>query len=447
VEAVTDEPRQPPHDLGAEQAALGAMLLSRDVLLEVSEIVTPASFYRPAHALIFEAILELDMQGEPADAYTVATALAAKNALGKIPNGAGYLHDLIAAVPTAANGAYYARTVAARALSRQLQAAAVRIGQIAASDTDPLGALERAMQLLADLELEATPATGGPRAWGEIASDVMDAIEEAGQVDPNETPGIGTGFSDLDKLLNGLVPGQVIVVGARPGVGKSVLLANIAQQASWRKKLPAVFFSLEMSAVELGTRLVSSAARVPLNILNTGKLTDQDWAQVAHVIGESAEAPLFIDDTAELTIGEIRSRARKLQRQHGELALIVVDYMQLVGSARSENRQLAVANISRGLKLLAKQMRVPVLVASQLNRGPEGRSSKVPQMSDLRESGAIEADADVVILVHREDYHDPESSRAGEADFIVAKNRRGPKDTVTVAAQLHLARFVDMAMP
>lgn len=442
---MTDEIRQPPHDLGAEQAALGAMMLSRDALLEVSEILTPASFYRPAHAIVFETILELDSAGEPADAFTVATALANKNLLGKV--GAPYLHDLIASVPTAANGAYYARTVAARALSRRLQAAATRIGQIAASDADPLAALERATQMLADLELEATPATGGPRAWGEIASEVMDAIEEAGQVDPNETPGIPTGFADLDRLLNGLVGGQVIIVGARPGVGKSVALANIAQNAAWRWKQPAVFFSLEMTAVELGTRLVAAGARVPLHTLNTGKLTDEDWAQVARAVGESAEAPLFIDDTAELTIGEIRARARKLQRQHGQLALIVVDYLQLVGSARSENRQLAVATISRGLKLLAKQMNVPVLVAAQLNRETDKRSTKVPQMSDLRESGAIEADADVVILLHREDANDPESPRAGEADFIVAKNRRGPKDTVTVAAQLHLARFVDMAIP
>lgn len=440
---MTDEPRQPPHDIGAEQVALGAMLLSRDALMEVSEILTPGAFYRPAHALVFEAILDLDMRGEPADAYTVATYLTDKGTIGKV-GGPNYLHDLIAAVPLAANGAYYARTVAARAASRKLQIAAIRIGQLAASGTEPAAAMEQAMQMLADLEAEATPATGGPRAWKEVATDVLDAIEAAGEVDADDTAGVPTGYLDLDKLLNGLKPGQLIVVGARPGMGKSVALANIAQHASWKRKLPAVFFSLEMRAVELGTRLVASDARVPLHSLDSGRLDDLEWARIARSVGESAEAPLYIDDTPELTIGEIRSRARKLQRQTGELSLIVVDYLQMISAARSEKRQDEVAKISRGLKLLAKQLNVPVLVAAQLNRGPEGRAVKMPQLSDLRESGQIEADADVVILLHREDYYDRESSRAGEADAFIAKHRQGATDTITFAAQLHFARFVSL---
>lgn len=444
VEPPADEPvgPPPPHDIGAEQCALGAMMLAREVIVEVSEILSAGKFYRPAHGTIFDAIVNLDAEGEPADAYSVASHLAAKGMLGKV-GGADYLHTLISAVPLAANGPHYARTVADRAASRELQRAAMRIGHLAATK-DPGEALELAMHMLADLEGVAPTATDGPRPWAEVALEVLEEIQAACDA-KGVLPGIPTGLYDLDRLTAGLHPGQVIVVGARPGVGKTILIGNIAQNAAWKHKYPVAMFSLEMSATEVGKRLISADSRVPLNYLKDGTLGEQDWVKVHDSIADSTEAPLFIDDTPGLTVGEIRARARKLHRKYGGLSLVVVDYLQLIEAPRGENRQVAVAAISRGLKLLAKQLGVPVLVAAALNRNPENRPDKRPTSADLKESGGIEADADVVILIHREDHYDPESSRAGEADLIVDKNRSGPRDTVTVAAQLHLARFQSMA--
>lgn len=438
------ELRQPAHDNGAEMAALGAMMLSRDALVEISEILTHRSFYRPIHGQIFDTVVDLDARGEPADAFMVAAALDSASALARI-GGGNYLHTLIASVPTAANGTYYARIVADRALSREIQAAGERISHLASTGRAPTDALQEAMHLLADLDASATTTESAYRMWGDIVPEVLAEIERAGELG-GETPGIPTGFADLDRLLNGLRPGQVVIVGARPGCGKTVFAAGVAQYVSWKRKLPSILFSLEMTAVELGQRMISADSRVPLHVLQTGALTDGDWARVIGSAGESAEAPMAVDDTAELSIGEIRARSRKFHRQCGELGLVVVDHLGLVVPTRGENRQVAVAGISRGLKLLSKQLNVPVLVTAQLNRNSEGRASKVPELADLRESGAIEQDADVVILLHREDYHDPESSRAGEADLMVKKNRSGPTDTITVAAQLHLSRFVDMAV-
>ena len=436
-------PTPPPNDLGAEQCVLGAMLLSRDVVHEVCDVLTAESFYRPNHGTIFDTIVDLDAKGEPVDAYTVAASLSTAGILAKV-GGAGYLHTLMSSVPAAANGAYYARIVADRALSRSVLAEARRMMQLAQSGTSPMEVLEQTQQRLADLEATTASSSGGPRPWADIIPGVLEEIEQSGQTDT--VPGVPTGWTDLDRLLNGLHPGQLVVIAARPGVGKSVALANIAQHASWKHGLPALLFSLEMTANELGKRLISAGSRVPLNVLQSGKLTDDDWVKVANTAGDSAEAPLLVDDTADLTVGEIRARARKAHRQNGALAMIGVDYLQLITPGRGDSRQVQVANISRGLKLLAKQLGVPVVVCAQLNRGPEMRADKRPVMADLRESGAIEADADVVLLLHREDYRDKESPRAGEADFIVDKNRGGPTDTITVAAQLHLSKFVDMAV-
>jgi replicative DNA helicase len=442
VEAVT-EPRQPPNDVQAEQGVLGAMMLNRDVLLECSELLTPESFYLPKHGTIFTAIVDLDAKGDPADAFTVAMALGA--GLDRI-GGGSYLHDLISTVPTAVNGPYYARAVKAKETMREVQKIATRLGQLASGGTDPAVALEQAMQSLLDLESTSAPGKGGPKMWAEIAPRVLDEIEQDSLIGDDDVPGIPTGLLDLDQLLNGLHAGQLIVVGARPGVGKSLLLAGIAQHAAWKKKLTSAFFSLEMTSSELGKRLISSDSRVPLHAIMSGKVDVDDWVRIHNTVAESLDAPLAIDDTPELTIGDIRSRARKIHRQHGGLALVAVDYLQLINGPRGENRQVAVGQISRGLKLMAKQLNVPVIVAAQLNRDSEKRTDKRPMMSDFRESGGIENDADVIILIHRDDYHDPESSRAGEADLIVDKNRNGAKDTITVAAQLHLARFQSMAI-
>ncbi|HEY6114675.1 MAG TPA: replicative DNA helicase, partial [Candidatus Dormibacteraeota bacterium] len=258
--------------------------------------------------------------------------------------------------------------------------------------------------------------------------------------------GVPTGFIDMDRLLTGLQPGQVVIVAGRPGLGKSTVAMDVVRNAAIRAGMPSAFFSLEMSKVEMTMRLLSAEARVPLHNLRSGQLTDDDWTKLARRIGEITEAPIFMDDTPNMGLAEIRSKARQLKKRHN-LRLLVVDYLQLMSSPKkTESRQQEVSEISRGLKLLAKEIECPIIAVSQLNRGPEQRTNKTPQLSDLRESGSIEQDADIVVLLHRDDYYDKESARAGEADFIVAKNRNGATDTVTVAAQLHLSRFVDMAV-
>lgn len=438
-----DTARRPLFDLDAEQAVLGAMLLSADVIADIESKVGPGSFYKPSHMTIFQTVVRLHATGTPVDAFTVTAALAEAGELTRA-GGAPYLHELVAKVPTASTGPYYANMVAECALLRQLDVTLRRAQRLVAEGQGTATELlDRAQQLLAGVEPEAH-ADDGPQAWGEVAPTVLEAIEQAA-LHTDEPPGIPTGLVDLDHLLNGLRPGQLVVVAARPGVGKSILLGGIVQHAAWRRKLPAMLFSLEMTTVELGMRLVSAESSVPLTAIQNGRLDDAAWSRVTRAVGESGEAPLWIDDSADLTLADIRSRARRQARRTG-LDLIAVDYLQLISAPRAENRQVAVGAISRGLKLLAKELGVPVVVAAQLNRNPEHRADKRPLMSDLRESGSIESDADVILLIHREDYHDKESPRAGEADLIVDKNRGGPEDTVTVASQLHLGRFASMAI-
>jgi replicative DNA helicase len=439
--------RTPPQDVAAEQCVLGGMLLSKDAIADVVEILRSSDFYRPAHATIFDAILDLYGRGEPADAVTTAAALANSGELGRV-GGAGYLHTLISSVPTAANAAYYARIVSERAVLRRLVEAGTRIVQLGYGSAAGQG---RDVDEIVDLAQQVVYDVTERRISEEFAiladllQPTVDEIEAAGAQGGVMT-GVPTGFEDLDRLLNGLHPGQLIVVAGRPGLGKSTASMDFARCAAVRHNLTSAIFSLEMSKVEIVMRLLAAEARVPLHVLRSGKLSDDDWTRVARRMGEISEAPLFVDDTPNMTLMEIRAKARRLRQRH-ELKLVIVDYLQLMSSPkRVESRQQEVAELSRGLKLLAKEIECPVVAVSQLNRGPEQRTDKRPQLSDLRESGSIEQDADVVILLHRDDYYDKESPRAGEADFIVAKHRNGPTDTVTVAAQLHFSRFVDMAV-
>ncbi|HEY2675190.1 MAG TPA: replicative DNA helicase [Rugosimonospora sp.] len=439
--------RSPPQDVAAEQCALGGMMLSKDAIADVIEILKPGDFYRPAHATIFDAILDLYGRGEPADAITVAAALADAGDLGRV-GGAPYLHTLIASVPTAANAAYYARIVSERAVLRRLIEAGTRIVQLGYGSATGGG---RDVDDLVDLAQQAVYDVTERRVSEDFAilSDLLqptlDEIEAVGAQGGMMT-GVPTGFTDLDRLLNGLHAGQLIIVAGRPGLGKSTAAMDFARTASVRHNYASAIFSLEMSKVEIVMRLLSAEARVPLHVLRSGQLSDDDWTKLARRMGEISEAPLFVDDTPSMNLMEIRAKARRLKQRH-DLKLVIVDYLQLMTSPkRTESRQQEVAELSRGLKLLAKEVECPVVAVSQLNRGPEQRTDKRPQLSDLRESGSIEQDADVVILLHRDDYYDKESPRAGEADFIVAKHRNGPTDTITVAAQLHLSRFVDMAI-
>ncbi|WP_051105087.1 replicative DNA helicase [Catelliglobosispora koreensis] len=726
--APTPFEKAPPQDVAAEQCVLGGMMLSKDAIADVVEILRVNDFYRPVHATVFNAILDLYGRGEPADPITVAGALESAGELSRI-GGGPYLHTLISTVPTAANASYYARIVSERAVLRRLVEAGTKIvqlgyGSAAGSGRDVDDIVDLAQQAIYDVTERRVSEDFAVLA--DLLQPTLDEIEAVGAHGGVMT-GVPTGFSDLDRLLNGLQPGQLIIVAGRPGLGKALaldtplptpagwttmgevkpgdrllgadgqpttvvaatevlherpcyevelsdgtvivadglhswrttthdgltairttedILASLADghtifnsapadlpavelpvapytcgvwlggghrdepEVIWhmdaeegpsqplpsRKRLPAAYlrasitqrrallaglldtgawvcrdgairfngatqeladdvaellstlgyqsaraghntisfittddvfrlerkrlahkekvasldpsphrgrritsiraiasvpvrcvqvdnadhlylagktmvpthnstvsmdfarhaavranlasaiFSLEMSKVEIVMRLLSAEARVPLNVLRSGQLSDDDWTKLARRMGEISEAPIFVDDTPNMNLMEIRAKARRLKQRH-DLRLIVVDYLQLMTSPkRTESRQQEVADLSRGLKLLAKEVECPVIAVSQLNRGPEQRTDKRPQLSDLRESGSIEQDADVVLLLHRDDYYDKESPRAGEADFIVAKHRNGPTDTITVAAQLHLSRFVDMAI-
>jgi replicative DNA helicase len=439
--------KSPPQDVAAEQGVLGGMLLSKDAIADVVEILKPHDFYRPVHATIFDVVLDLYGRGEPADALTVAAALADSGDLQRI-GGVPYLHTLIESVPTAANAAYYARIVSERAILRRLVEAGTKIVQLGygangngGRDVDDI--VDLAQQAIYDVTEKRVSEDFA--ALGDMLQPTLDEIEAIG-ASGGEMTGVPTGFSDLDRLLNGLHPGQLIIVAGRPGLGKSTVSMDFARHAAIRTNCASAIFSLEMSKIEMVMRLLSAEARVPLHVLRSGQLTDDDWSKLARRMGEISEAPIFVDDTPNMNLMEIRAKARRLKQRHN-LKLLVIDYLQLMSSPkRTESRQQEVSELSRGLKLLAKEIECPVIAVSQLNRGPEQRTDKRPQLSDLRESGSIEQDADVVILLHRDDYYDKESPRAGEADFIVAKHRNGPTDTITVAAQLHLSRFVDMAI-
>ncbi|MDX6231037.1 MAG: replicative helicase, partial [Frankiales bacterium] len=357
--------------------------------------------------------------------------------------GIPYLHTLVAAVPTAANAHYYAKIVQERAVLRRLVEAGTRIVQLGYSgDGEVDEVVDRAQAAVYEVTERRT--TEDYVRLEEVMPATLDEIEAIGSRGGGMT-GVPTGFAELDELTNGLHPGQMIVLAARPALGKSTLGLDFARSAAIKNGLATCIFSLEMGRTEITMRLLSAEARVPLHHMRSGKMTDEDWARLARRMGEVAEAPLFIDDSPNITMMEIRAKARRLKQRH-QLKLIVVDYMQLMSSAkRVENRQQEVSEMSRSMKLLAKELDVPVVAISQLNRGAEQRTDKKPQLSDLRESGSIEQDADMVILLHREDAYEKESPRAGEADLIVAKHRNGPTAIITVAFQGHYSRFVDMS--
>ncbi len=438
-----DYERTPPQDVVAEQSVLGGMMLSKDAIADVVEVLRGTDFYRPAHELVYDAILDLYGRGEPADAVTVAGELTRRGEIGRV-GGAPYLHTLISMVPTAANAGYYAAIVRERAVLRRLVEAGTKIVQMGyASDGGEVDDIvDRAQAEVYAVTERRTTEDYLPLS--EIMEGTLDEIEAIGSRG-GAMVGVPTGFADLDQLTNGLHPGQMVVVAARPAVGKSTLGLDVARSASIRNGLTSAIFSLEMGRNEITMRLLSAEARVPLHHMRSGSMTDDDWNRLARKMGEVSSAPLFIDDSPNLSMMEIRAKARRLKQRH-DLRLIIIDYLQLMSSGkRVESRQQEVSEFSRALKLLAKELEVPVIAISQLNRGPEQRTDKKPMMSDLRESGSIEQDADMVILLHREELYERESPRAGEADFIVAKHRNGPTATITVAFQGHYSRFVDMA--
>jgi replicative DNA helicase len=434
--------RTPPQDNNAEQSVIGSMLLSKDAIADVIEAVRGTDFYRPAHEAIFDVIVDLYGRGEPADPVTVSAELQRRGELARV-GGAPYLHTLSASVPIAANAGYYAEIVREKAILRRLVDAGTRIAQMGyAGEGQVDEVVDRAQAEVYGVTDKRTAEDYAPLS--DIMEATLDEIEAISNRD-GEMVGVPTGFADLDDLTNGLHGGQMIIVAARPAVGKSTLALDFCRAASIHHNMASVIFSLEMTRNEITMRLLSAEAKIPLNHMRNGHMNDEDWAKLARKMGEVSSAPFFIDDSPNMTMMEIRAKARRLKQRH-DLRLIVIDYLQLMSSGKKvESRQLEVSEFSRQIKLLAKELNVPIIALSQLNRGPEQRSDKRPMMSDLRESGAIEQDADMVILLHREDVYEKESTRPGEADLIVAKHRNGPTRDVTVAFQGHYSRFVDMA--
>ena len=383
-----DFERTPPHDVAAEQCVLGGMLLSKDAISDVIEVIRPTDHYRPAHQLIHEAILDLYGRGEPADAITVANELSRRGEIARV-GGGPYLHTLIASVPTAANAGYYARIVRERAILRRLVEAGTRIVQFGyAGEADADDLVDRAQAEV----FAVTDRRGGEdyHSLSEIMPGALDEIEAIGSRGGVLT-GVPTGFADLDALTNGLHPGQMVVIAARPAIGKSTLALDFARAAAIRHGIATVLFSLEMGRNEITMRLLSAEARVPLSTMRTGQMNDDDWARLARRMSEVADAPLFIDDSPNMSMMEIRAKCRRL-KQRNDLKFVIIDYLQLMSSPkRVENRQQEVSEMSRSLKLLAKELDVPVVALSQLNRGPEQRTDKKPLLSDLRESGCLTA--------------------------------------------------------
>lgn len=435
--------RLPPQDLGAEQGVLGGMMLSKDAIADVVEKLRSNDFYRPAHELIYEAIIDLYGRGEPADFVTVADALREKGNLEKV-GGVPYLADLIDAVPTAANAGFYAEIVAERATLRRLVEAGTRIVQLGfAADGGEVDAAVNEAQAQVYSVTDRTKSEDYVKL-SEVIEPTMDFIEmlqsRGGQVN-----GVPTGFAEFDELTQGLHPGQMIIFAGRPAMGKTTLGMDVMRSAAIHNGMASAIFSLEMDRQEIMMRIMAAEAQVPMSRLRDGTVDDQDWERLARATTRFMDAPLYIDDSANMTLMEIRAKCRRL-KQKADLKLVVIDYLQLMSSGkRVESRQQEVSEFSRALKLLAKEIEVPVIAISQLNRGNEQRTDKKPMMSDLRESGSIEQDADLIVLIHREDYYEKESARAGEADLIVAKHRNGATKTIPVAFEGHYSRFKDMA--
>jgi len=433
--------RLPPQDLDAERSVLGAMLLEKNALSEAIELLKPGDFYRPAHAQIFEAMAALFERNEPVDEVTLAAELKNRAQFEAI-GGTSFLAALTESVPTAANVGYYAKLVRDRGLMRTLIATATAIagsGYEAGSEIEVL--LDEAEAKI--FEITSARDQRGFIPLKDVVKSVFKRIETLYE---NKQPitGVSTGFVDLDKVTSGLQPSDLIIVAGRPSMGKTAFALNVAQSASIQHHVPVAVFSLEMSREQLVMRMLCAEGRIDGHRLRGGFLKDTDWPKLARAAGALAEAPIYIDDTGALSILEMRAKSRRLQAEKG-LGLIVVDYLQLMhGRASAEGREREISEISRGLKALAKELSVPVVALSQLNRSLEARTDKRPMLSDLRESGAIEQDADVICFVYRDDYYHEDSPDKGIAEIIIGKQRNGPTDTVRLRFAKEYTRFENL---
>lgn len=434
--------RIPPQNIEAEQAVLGAIFLEPSSLTVTSEILIPEDFYRSAHQKIFNVMLKLNDEGKAVDLITVTEELAATKGLEEV-GGVTYLSELAGSVPTAANVEYYARIVEEKSLLRRLIRTATNIAQEGYSREDEveelLGEAEKNI-----MEVAQRKNSGSFQNIKDVLVRAYDNIEELANRKGDVT-GIPTGFAELDRMTAGFQRNDLIIVAARPSVGKTAFALNIAQNVATKTDESVAIFSLEMGAEQLVMRMICAEGNINAQNLRTGALTDEDWRKLTMAMGSLSNAGIYIDDTPGVRIGEIRSKCRRLKQEHG-LGMILIDYLQLIqGNGRSgENRQQEVSEISRSLKALARELEVPVIALSQLSRGVEQRQDKRPMMSDIRESGSIEQDADIVAFLYRDDYYDKESENKNIIEIIIAKQRNGPVGTVSLAFVKEYNKFVNL---
>jgi replicative DNA helicase len=435
--------RVPPHDLQAEESLLGAMMLSSEAIASAAGVVTAGDFYKPAHGHVFDAVHTLYASGQPADAVTVADELRRAGLLDAI-GGPAVLAQIMASTPATTNAGRYARIIEEYALLRRLISVAGEVAEIGYSVPDDVPkALDQAEALV--YEVNERRVTDSTSKLSDLLSDNLDRLEQLYERGDAIT-GVPTGYLDLDQLLSGLQPSALVVVGARPAMGKTSFALGMMSHAALEHHRPVLFFSLEMSNLELSQRLLCAEARIDSSRVRNGQLQTEDWSKISKAMGRLAEAPIWIDDNPNLTIMEIRAKARRLKSQVGDLGMIVVDYMQLMtGRSSAENRQVEVSELSRGLKILARELETPVVALSQLSRGLEMRADKRPMLADLRESGSIEQDSDVVMFIYRDEVYDPKPENAGQAEVIVAKHRSGPTGIVQLAFLPQYTRFANMA--
>ncbi len=444
--AAVQDPQVPPQNLDAEESVLGAMMLSPSAIAAVSEVLSPdgREYYRESHAKIYRAALALYAKGEPVDAITLVDELDERGELEDV-GGKVRIHELAALVPASANAGHYAQIVKEASTLRGLIRAGgeiARLGWDRPGETPEL--VDRAEQILFELSQEKATSE-----FSHIESLLKDSFERITQLYESgaDVTGIPTGFRDLDRITSGFQEGNLIVIAARPSMGKSALGLCVAANLGVRKNVPVALFTLEMSKAEVTQRLMCSEAKVESQRLRTGKLSADDWPRLTAACDKLAKAPIYVDDTGSITMMEIRSKARRLKSKHPDLGLIIVDYMQLMTSGmNAENRVQEVSQISRSLKVLARDLDVPIVALSQLSRAVEQRHDKRPILSDLRESGSIEQDADIVMFIYRDEYYNAEESdQQGLAEVIVAKHRNGPTDTVKLSFLKRYAKFSDLA--
>lgn len=433
--------RIPPQNIEAEQAVLGAIFLEHEALITATDILVAEDFYRVSHQRIFHVMVRLAERGEPVDLVTVTAELEKLKQLEEV-GGVSYLTDLATSVPTAANVEFYARVVEEKSILRRLIRTATQIASEGYSTSEDVTALlsEAEKRIM---EVSQRRYSSGFRHIKDVLMETYEQIETLA-TSKGDVTGLPTGYPDLDRMLSGLKPSELIILAARPGVGKTAFALNVAQNVAVRSEMPVAIFSLEMAATQLVQRMICAEGNIDAQHMRTGYFTDDDWHKLTMAIGTLSGAPIFIDDTPGITINEIRAKCRRLKTEAG-LGLIMLDYLQLItGHRGGDNRQQEISEISRTLKLLARELECPVIALSQLSRAVEQRQDKRPMLSDIRESGSIEQDADVVAFLYRDDYYDKETEKKNIIEVIVGKQRSGPTGTVELAFLKEFNKFVSL---